>query len=114
MIFQPPLATEPNLGGSLKNYVEWIKMMFNDVLPECYLTDVEFNYDSNTNTALCFCIFNGTHSKTPKGSNLPSPTMKYVATDCSYKLEINDEGKISSMIKVWNSEWLQRELGWIN
>ena len=112
--FHPPLASAPNLGGTLENYVNWMKMTAKDLMPGCYLTDVSQAYDSDSNTALFAGVFHGTHSKTPNGSNLPSPTMKYVATDCSYKIEINEEGKISSMVKVWNSEWLQRELGWIN
>ena len=113
MIFHPPFATEPNLGDSLENYVEWMRIIVKEVIPNCYQTNVEFIYDSKTSTALCFCIFNGTHTKTPEGSNLPPPTMKHVATDCSFTILLNKEGKISNMVKVWNSEWFQKALGWM-
>ena len=83
------------------------------VMPKCYQTNVELIYHSKTSTALCFCIFNGTHTKTPEGSNLPPPTMKHVATDCSFTILLDKEGKISNMVKVWNSEWFQKALGWM-
>jgi hypothetical protein len=28
-------------------------------------------------------------------------------------LDMNDEGKIRSMQKVWNAPWAMRELGWM-
>ena len=114
MIFQPPLATEPNLGGLLENYVEWMSIMVKEVMPKCYQTSVEFIYDSKTNTALCFGIFNGTHTKTPEGSFLPPPTMKCVESDYTFNIMLNTEGQISNMVKVWNSEWFQKALGWMD
>ena len=29
-----------------------------------------------------------------------------------YALEMNEEGKIKKMTKVWNAPWTMRELGW--
>ena len=114
LTFHPPQASKPNLGSSLKNYVDWMGIIVEDVLSNCYQTDVELLYDPKTRIALCYCVFHGTYSKTPIRSNLPSPTMKDVATDCSYKIRMDREGKISDMAKVWNSEWFEKELGWKN
>jgi len=114
LTFHPPQASEPDLGSSLKNYVDWMGIIVEDVLSNCYHTDVKLLYDPKTTTAICYCMFHGTHSKTPNGSNLPSPTMKDVASDCSYKITLDKEGKISDMAKVWNSEWFEKELGWKN
>ena len=111
--FHPPVAPEPNLGGTVENYVGWMKMIYHDVMPKCYLTDVVSAYDAKTSTALIFGVFHGTHSKTPEGAPLPPPTNKSTTSDYVYKFHFNSQGKIDSMVKIWNSEWASKELGWI-
>ena len=111
--FHPPLATEPNLGGTLENYVGWMKLMAKDVMPNCYLTDVVSAYDAKTRTAIFSGVFHGTHSNSPDGANLPPPTNKSIASDYVYRIHFDLQGKIDSMIKIWNSEWALKELGWI-
>ena len=110
--FHPPLAPAPNLGGKLENYVDWMKMTVNGLMPGCYLTNLSQAFDADTNTALFFAVFNGTHSKTPEGAPLPPPTNKSVASDYVYAIHFNDDGKIDKMVKIWNSEWAGKDLGW--
>ena len=112
-VFHPPVATEPNLGGTLENYVEWMKMIAKDVMPQCYLTDVVSVYDAKTGIAIFSGVFHGTHTKTPEGEKLPPPTKKSTASDYVYRMHFDSKGKIDSMIKIWNSEWAAKELGWI-
>ena len=38
--FHPPATTQPNLGGYMENYVDWMKMIAKAVMPNCYSTDV--------------------------------------------------------------------------
>ena len=114
MLFHPPMASESNLGGSLEAYVDWVKVMATKVLPKCYLTDVAYVYDAKTNIAIFSGIFNAKHSKTPRVSQLPPPTKKSVKSDYVYRIHFNAKGKIDSLVKVWNSEWFQRELGWMD
>ena len=112
--FHPPLTTEPNLGGTLENYVEWMKLIAKEVMPNCYLTDVVSTYDTKTRTAIFSGIFHGTHTKTPEGANLPPPTNKSTASDYVYVIHFDAEGKIDSLVKIWNSEWSAKELGWMD
>ena len=111
-LFHPPLAPAPNLGGMLENYVDWMKMVVNGLVPGCYRTDDSQAFDSDTNTALFFAVFHGIHSKTPEGSPLPPPTSKSVASDFVYAIHFNEDGKIDKMTKIWNSEWAAKDLGW--
>ena len=111
-VFHPPLASEADLGGSVENYTEWMKLIAKQVMPKCYLTDVIATYDANSNTALFSGVFHGKHTKTPEGAKLPPPTNKSVASDYVYRMHFNAEGKIDSLIKIWNSEWLTKALGW--
>ena len=90
-----------------------MEVIVNKVMPKCYLTDVVSSYDAKTETAIFSAIFNGKHTKTPKGSNLPSPTKKSVKSDYVYRIHFNAEGKIDSLVKIWNSEWAAKELGWM-
>ena len=112
--FHPPQVPEPNLGGSLENYTEWMKLIAKEVMPECYLTDVIYAYDETSRTAIFSGIFNGKHTKTPEGANLPPPTQKTTASDYVYKIHFNGSGKIDSVVKIWNSEWAAKELGWMD
>ena len=67
-------------------------------------------YDNGKKTALFFATFTGTHSG--DGGPIP-PTNKTTNSQYVYALKMNDEGKIESMTKIWNSSWALRELGWM-
>jgi len=66
-------------------------------------------FDEETNTALFFATFTGTHSG--DGGPIP-PTNKTTNSHYVYALKMNEEGKVESMTKIWNSPWAFRELGW--
>ena len=87
-------------------------MTAKDLMPGCYLTNVSKAYDSDSNTALFAGVFHGTHSKTPDGAPLPPPTNKSTSSDYMYKIHFDDHGKIDKMVKIWNSEWAAKDLGW--
>ena len=111
-VFHPPAASVPHLGGTLKNYMNWTKMLYCDVMPGCYFTEVSKAYDAETNTVLFSGVFHGTHSKTPEGSNLPPPTNKTTTSDYVYSIHFNADGMIDKLVKIWNSEWAAKDLGW--
>ena len=113
-IFHPPLATETNLGGSLQNYVQSMKMFVTQVMPGGYPDDIVSAYDEKANTAIICASFHGRHTNTPEGANLPPPTHKSTVSDYVYRMHFNAEGKIDGMIKIWNSEWSGAELGWVD
>ena len=113
-VFHPPLAPEPDLGGSLENYVEWMKTFATEVMPNCWVTHVVSVYDAKSSTALFSAAFHGKHTNTPEGATLPQPTNQYCHSDYVYRLHFNAEGKIDSLVKIWNSEWAAKEMGWMD
>ena len=112
-VFHPPMASEADLGGLLENYVEWMKTIAKEVMPDCYVTDVVSTYDEKSSTALFSGVFHGKHTKTPEGATLPQPTNKPAESDYVYRMHFNAEGKIDSMVKIWNSDWCAKKLGWM-
>ena len=112
-VCQPPVAAEPDLGGSLENFAEWMKMSATQLMPDCYFTDRISTYDEDSKTAIISLVFHGKHTKTPEGAPLPPPTNKSIACDCVYKIHFNNMGKIDHVVKIWNFEWAAKELGWL-
>ena len=112
-VFHPPLASEPDLGGSLENYVDWLKLLATEVMPKCYVRKVVSTYVEKSMTAILSGVFHGTHTQTPKGAILPQPTNKSFASDYVLRMKFNKVGKIDSVILIWNSEWARKELGWM-
>ena len=113
-VFHPPLASQPNLGGTIENYVEYMKVSAKQIMPKCYVTHVVSVYDSESSTALFSAVFHGKHTNTPEGAALPPPTNKLCHSDYVYRMHFNAEGKVDSLVKIWNSEWVAKELGWMD
>ena len=67
-------------------------------------------YDEASQSAIFFATFTATHSG--EGGPVP-PTNKTTTTHYVYVLNMNGDGKISSMTKIWNAPWAMRELGWL-
>jgi len=94
----------------IKSYVEWVEGLSNVTMPGSRYDLHAAAYDAANNTAIFFSSFIGTHS----GDGGPvSPTGKTTNTDYVYAINMNDEGKIVSMTKIWNASWALRELGWM-
>jgi len=94
----------------VKTYVDWIYGLSTVTMPGCSYDLHVSAYDKDSNTAIFFSTFNGTHSG--DGGPIP-PTNKTTHTDYVYALKMNDEGKVESMTKIWNAPWALRELGWM-
>ena len=95
--------------STVSDYCDWMAGIANQVAPGCSYDIHAESYDENSNTALFFATFTGTH--TGEGGPVP-PTNKETNSHYVYALRMNDEGKVSSMTKVWNASWALRELGW--
>ena len=95
---------------NIKDYVEWMAGLGNITMPECSYKLHTSAYDDAGNTAIFYATFTGTHSG--EGGPIP-PTNKTTNSDYAYALKMNDQGKVESMTKIWNSSWALRELGWM-
>ena len=79
-------------------------------MPVCSCKVHTSSYDESNETALFFATFTGTHLG--EGGPIP-PTNKTANTQYVYALKMNDDGKVMSMTKIWNSTWALSELGWM-
>ncbi len=94
---------------TVEEYVGWMAG-FGTLAPGCSYDLHASSYDETTNTALFFATYKATH--TGEGGPVP-PTNKTTHAHYVYSLKMNDEGKVASMIKIWNAPWTLRELGWM-
>ena len=67
-------------------------------------------FNEETNTAFFFATYTGAH--TGEGGPVP-PTNKKTVSEYVYIIKMNGEGKVERVDKVWNSNWVMRELGWM-
>ena len=96
--------------NKVKDYVDWLAGLSSITMPGCSYKVHSSSYDEFTETALFFATFTGTHLG--EGGPIP-PTNKTTNTQYVYALKMNDDGKVMSMTKIWNSTWALSELGWI-
>tara|TARA_R110001606_G_scaffold78302_2_gene181172 strand:+ start:77 stop:496 length:420 start_codon:yes stop_codon:yes gene_type:complete len=96
--------------ATVMDYVNWMASLGTITMPDCSYNVHTSAYDETNNTAIFFATFTGTHSG--DGGPIP-PSNKTTNTDYVYAVKMNDEGKVESMTKIWNSSWALRELGWM-
>ena len=92
------------------DYCDWMAGLGSGPLNGCSYVLHTSSYDEDTKTALFFGTFTGKH--VGEGGPVP-PTMMEANADYVYALTLNEEGKISSMVKIWNAPWSLAELGWV-
>ena len=95
---------------TIEAYVDWMTAFGTVTVPGCSYDLHASAYDEANKTAVFFATFTGTHSG--EGGPVP-PTNKETNTHYVYVLNMNDDGKITGMQKVWNAPWAMRELGWM-
>jgi hypothetical protein len=94
----------------VEDYVNWMAGLVTITMPICSYKIHVSAYDEKNNTAIFFATFTGTHSG--DGGPIP-PSNKTTNTDYVYAIKMDDDGKVESMTKIWNSSWAMRELGWM-
>ena len=94
---------------TVEGYCEWAKGLGMVTAPGATFDLHVSGFDDDTNTALFFATFNATH--TGDGGPVP-PTGKTTHTEYVYALTMNDDDKVSKMVKIWNAPWAMSELGW--
>jgi hypothetical protein len=95
---------------TLKDYVDWMSGFANGIAPGGEYK-IEFSaYDESTNSAIFFASIKATH--TGEGGPVP-PTHRTTNSHYVYVFNMNEEGKVAGMTKIWNASWAMRELGWM-
>ena len=94
---------------SVEEYSEWMAGLISGVAPEATYEIHVSAFDESTNTAIFFATFHGQH--TADGGPVP-PTNKTTHSHYCYSLTMDEHGKLSKMVKIWNATWALTELGW--
>lgn len=94
---------------TVEEYCGWMAGLGQGPLNGCDYTLHSSSYDETNSTALFFATFNGTH--VGEGGPVPA-TQQSTASHYVYSLEMNSDGKVSRMTKIWNAPWALKELGW--
>ncbi|MBK7600285.1 MAG: hypothetical protein IPJ07_17905 [Acidobacteria bacterium] len=95
---------------TVQSYCEWMAGLGKITLPGATYNLHTAAFDETTNTAIFFATFHARH--TGEGGPMPATNLE-THTDYVYVLQMNDENKVTSMVKVWNAPWALRELGWM-
>ena len=94
---------------SVQSYCDWMYGFGTITSPEGHYTLHSSSYDEQTKTALFFATYHAKH--TGEGGPVP-PTQKSSDSHYVYAITMNDNDKVSKVIKIWNSPWAMAELGW--
>jgi len=92
------------------DYCDWMQAVGKGPLAGCHYDLVASSFDEEKNTALFYGVFYATHN----GEGGPvEPTSKSTASHYVYVITLNEDNKVSHMVKVWNAPWALGELGWV-
>jgi len=94
---------------SIEVYAEWMKGFGTVTAPGATYTLHASAWDEENRTAIFFATYHATH--TGEGGPVP-PTGKSTNSDYVYAVTMNEDDKVSTMVKTWNAPWALRELGW--
>ena len=95
---------------TVEAYTEWMSGLVNQIMAGTAKYELHTAaYDADQRAATFFATFSGTH--TGDGGPVPA-TGRSTAAEYVYVLNMNADGKIASMTKIWNAPWTMKELGW--
>lgn len=94
---------------SVVGYCDWMKANGEGPLVGCRYEINASCYDESSSTALIFATFYATH--TGEGGPVP-PTGKSTASHYVFAITVDEDEKVSQVVKVWNTNWSMAELGW--
>lgn len=80
-----------------------------NICPDAAFTVRSATWDEERKIVCHSAVYHCTHT----GSGGPcAATNKHADTDYFYEVQMNDEGKVVSMLKVWNDGHCLKQLGW--
>jgi len=92
------------------DYCDWMQGLGEGPLKGCDYEIAASSFDESNSTALFFATFHGTHNA--EGGPVTA-TGKSTESHYVYAITVNDNGKVSNMVKIWNAPWALGELGWV-
>jgi len=95
---------------TVEDYVNWLTGFGSTTAAGCSYDLHTSAFDEANSSAIFFATFTGSH--VGEGGPVP-PTGKETNSQYVYVLNMDEEGKVASMQKVWNAPWAMNELGWM-
>eukprot|EP01094_Clydonella_sp_ATCC50884_P008355 TRINITY_DN1776_c1_g1_i5.p2 TRINITY_DN1776_c1_g1~~TRINITY_DN1776_c1_g1_i5.p2 ORF type:complete len:162 (-),score=49.98 TRINITY_DN1776_c1_g1_i5:135-557(-) len=95
---------------TVEAYTEWMKGLAHVGAPDCSVEVHHFGVDEEKRSFAVVATFRGTH--TGEWGPCP-PTGKSCEADYVYQLDLDAEGKVCRMKKVWNAPWSMKQFGWM-
>ena len=94
---------------TLEAYCDWMFGLCTVTCPNASYDLHSSSYDEKARTAVFVATYHIKH--TGDGGPVP-PTQKEVHTDFVYAITMSTDDKVEKLVKIWNSPWAFRELGW--
>ena len=94
---------------TVEGYCEWMAGAGLGPLAGCSYDVHVSAWDESNSTGIYFATFNAKH--TGEGGPVPA-TGQDTHSHYVYAVSIDGDGKVSRLVKIWNSPWAMRELGW--
>jgi len=95
---------------TVEAYCEWMAGFATSTTPGATYDLHASSYDEANCVAMFFATYNAKH--TGEGGPVP-PTQKETHSHYVYAITMNSDGKVASMVKIWNAPWAMKELGWM-
>ncbi len=95
---------------TVEAYCEWMADFATSTTPGATYDLHASSYDEANDVAMFFATYNAKH--TGEGGPVP-PTQKETHSHYVYAITMNSDGKVDSMVKIWNAPWAMKELGWM-
>ncbi|MBT8077387.1 MAG: nuclear transport factor 2 family protein [Gammaproteobacteria bacterium] len=95
---------------TVQEYCDWMAGFATVTAPGSSYDLHASSFDEANRKATFFATYHATH--TGDGGPVP-PTNKETHSHYVYVIEMNDDDKVSDMVKIWNAPWAMRELGWM-
>ena len=96
--------------STVLDYCDWMQGLGSVPLAGCSYKIISSSFDASASTALFFAVFTGKH--VGDGGPVP-PTGKQTTSHYVYAITIDEDDKVSSMVKICNAPWALKELGWM-
>lgn len=94
---------------TIEDYCAWMAGFGTITAPGARYDLHAASFDEASNTAMFFATYHAKH--TGDGGPVP-PTHQETHSHYVYILDMDDDGKVQRMVKVWNAPWAMKELGW--
>ena len=95
--------------STVEEYCEWMAGLGAGPLAGCRYELHCTGWDDAKQSALYFATFHGQHV----GEGGPvEATQQHTHSHYVYVLQMNSDGKVAHMTKIWNAPWALAELGW--